>query len=140
MRLFIILPILVLLAGCWESRTESEKQTDTKVTEARQLTVSGTVQTQAGALPIQFTLDWSGGTTASAVERGTSDTKSQIDGAAIGRQIAAAITPLLSGAVKVAGGGIDWVSLLTAGGAGLAGLATAYGVKQRHAQNKQVKT
>lgn len=122
-----LVAVVLLLAttGCAKSRTEAE------TVKHDRISVSGTatVPTAEGprAIPVSFTIDRRG------TESTESETKSGLDGAAIGREIAASLGPLLG----AASGGMPWAQLL--GGIGGAGTlaTTAYLALQKRQQMRQ---
>jgi len=113
----IILALTVaaaLLASCTQSQTREQIATD----KVDKISVSGTmtIPTTDGPrpVPISFTIDRRG----YEDQRKEADTRTGVDGAAVGREIAAVLGPVLAGAT---GGGFSWTSIL----AGVGGAATA---------------
>lgn len=111
--------ILAIISGCAQSQTREESQTE----KADTITVTGsiTVPTADGprAVPVSITVDRKG----TESEAKQSDTRSGIDGAAIGREIATAIGPVIGAAVQA--GGVPWAQIL--GGVGTATVAATTG-------------
>jgi hypothetical protein len=112
--------VALFLAGCTQSRTVEQTETQ----KIDKVTLTGTVP-MAGAdgaivqAPVSFTLHRTGTEQADR----QAETKSGIDGAAIGREIAAALGPVMSAAV--ASSGVPWAQIL--GGAGTAVVAATTG-------------
>ncbi len=118
--LVILALILALMSGCAQSRTSEQTETQ----KIDKVTLTGTVPMTGadGAIvqaPVSFTLNRTGTEQADR----QAETKSGIDGAAIGREIAAALGPVMSAAV--ASGGVPWAQIL--GGAGTAVVAATTG-------------
>lgn len=114
----IILAITMAL-GCGQSQTREQTATD----KVDKVTISGTVTipTVDGprAIPIAFVVDRQG----SEDQRRETDTRTGLDGAAIGREIAAVIGPVLAGAT---GGGFSWTSILAGVGSAATVATTGY--------------
>lgn len=111
---------LAILAGCTQSRTSEQTETQ----KIDRVTLTGTVPMTGadGAIiqaPVSFTLNRTGTEQADR----QAETRAGIDGAAIGREIAAALGPVVSAAV--ASGGVPWAQIL--GGAGTAVVAATTG-------------
>ena len=119
MLLVIIALILILVAGC--TRTETREQTQTEKVD--KVTVTGAIPMQTAdgiaQVPVTFTIDRTG--TEQADRK--AETKAGIDGAAIGREMAAALGPVMSAAL--ASTGVPWAQIL--GGAGTAVVAATTG-------------
>ena len=118
--LIILALILALMVGCTQSRTSEQTETQ----KIDKVTLTGTVpMTSADGTivhaPVSFTLNRTGTEQADR----QAETKSGIDGVAIGREIAAALGPVMSAAV--ASGGVPWAQIL--GGAGTAVVAATTG-------------
>ena len=109
---YVLAIALVILAGCTQEQVREQSATE----KLDRISVSGTVTvpTDAGprAMPVSFTIDRRG----SEDQRRESDTRTSVDGAAIGREIAAAIGPVIT----AGGGGVSWATIL----AGVGGVAT----------------
>jgi len=114
-----IIVVALILAGCTQTQTREQAQTE----KIDRVTISGAVPMQGPEgiiqVPVSFTLDRTG--TEQAVKE--IDSRTGIDGAAIGREIAAALGPVVTAAV--ASTGVPWAQIL--GGAGTAVVAATTG-------------
>lgn len=118
----LALAATALLTGC---TTQTREQTDTEKWDKVTLTGSLTVPTAEGPrpVPLSITVDRTGG----EKQAKESDSRTGIDGAAIGREIAAVLAPLIQTA-----GGPSLMSILNAAGLGLTAATTGYlAVKKR---------
>lgn len=113
----LFLMAYLTLAGCTQSQTREQTATD----KVDKISVSGTltIPTAEGPkpVPVSFTIDRRGTEDA----RKESDTRSSIDGAAIGREVAAALAPIMAST-----GGPSLLSILGTAGAGLTAATTGY--------------
>ncbi len=110
----LLVAIGIMMAGCTQSQTREQVATD----KVDKISVSGTmtIPTAEGPrpVPISFTIDRRG----YEDQRKEADTRTGVDGAAVGREIAAVLGPVLAAG---AGSGFSWSSIL----AGVGGAATA---------------
>jgi hypothetical protein len=110
---------LFIFTGCTQSQTREQTETQ----KVDKVTVTGTVPMQGpeGILqvPVSFTIDRTG----TEQRERESDTRTGIDGAAVGREMAAALGPVMSAAL--ASTGVPWAQIM--GGAGTAVVAAATG-------------
>lgn len=119
----MIMAILALLAfalmGC--TQTQTREQTETQKID--KVTVTGTVPFQGAdgiiQVPVSFTIDRTG----TEQRERQAESKTGMDGAAIGREMAAALGPVISTAM--ASTGVPWAQIL--GGVGTATVAATTG-------------
>lgn len=116
MKACIILAIIALI-GC---KTEMREQSE--IEKRDRISVSGTVTmpTPDGmrAMPISVTIDRTG----TEDQRKTGESTSGIDGAAIGREVAGALAPILTAST----GGMPWASIMSGIGAAATAAGTGY--------------
>lgn len=129
-----ILAAVLMLGGC-ASATRATEQVQTEKWD--KITVTGVVQMPqpeggAVALPVSFTIDRTGGES----REKTSESKTAIDGAAIGREIAAALGPVMMAAK---GGAMPWTSILSGAGTAVVAATTGYLALAKRNQVKQTK-
>lgn len=125
--LILALASFLWLTGCTQSQTR--ETTDT--TKVDKITVSGTLTlpTAEGPkpVPVSFTIDRRG----TEEQTKDSDTRTGIDGAAIGREIGAVIAPLIAGS-----GGPSLLSILSGAGAAATVATTGYLALKKREQLK----
>lgn len=103
--LALLVALLVVFTGCTESNTRSEQQKDAQTDRHETITVSGTVSVplpQGGALPVpvNLTIERNGSETKSEVSHESSQTKTQMDGAAIAQQLGAVVGKTMDAAIS----------------------------------------
>lgn len=118
--LIIVALFVYIFTGC--TQTRSTEQTQTEKTDT--VTITGTVP-MAGPegviqVPIALTIDRTG---TEQADRQT-ESKTGIDGAAVGREIAAALAPIISAAVTPPG--IPWPQILNGVGTAAVAATTGY--------------
>jgi hypothetical protein len=116
------IPLLALavLTGCTQSQTREQTETQ----KIDKVTVTGTVP-MAGPegiiqVPVSFTIDRTG----TEQKEKQSETKTGIDGEALGRSIAASLGPVISAAV--ASTGVPWAQILSGGATAVVAATTGY--------------
>jgi hypothetical protein len=111
--------LLIVMSSCTQSQTREQTETQ----KVDKVTISGTVPMQGPEgiiqVPVSFTIDRTG----TEQRERESDTRTSIDGAAVGREMAAALAPVLSSAL--ASTGVPWAQIL--GGVGTAAVAATTG-------------
>lgn len=124
--------LALALCGCTETRTEKQADTEKRDT----FTVSGTAHVPGfGSVPVELSIDRTG--SERLVEH--SESRTQIDSAAIAQQVGAVVSRSLDAVVakmtglQRSGGGIDLLGLL--GGTGGAA-ATAYALREALARRR----
>lgn len=124
--------LILALCGCTETRTEKQADTEKRDT----LTVSGTAHVPGlGPVPVDLTIDRSG--SERLVEH--SESRTQIDSAAIAQQVGAVVSKSLDAVVakmtglQRSGGGIDLLGLLSGTGGAA---ATAYALREALARRR----
>lgn len=122
--------VLSCLTGCMKTRTDAESAT----AKADHITISGTLAlpTADGVrpVPISISVDRNG----TEKQTATTESKTGIDGAALGRDLAAALGPLLSAAQAT-----PWGSMIQTAGTAISGLGLTYLAHQKRKQMKQDK-
>ncbi len=128
----LIVAIGAMLTGCTQSQTREQIATD----KVDKISVSGTmtIPTAEGPrpVPISFTIDRRG----YEDQRKEADTRTGVDGAAVGREIAAVLGPVLTAG---AGSGFSWASLLAGVGGAATAATTGYLALKKREQLKPVK-
>ena len=119
MKILALLAVLFLVGCAWSQQTREEAHTE----KVDRVTVTGAIP-MAGPegiiqVPVSFTIDRTGTEQAEKV----GESKTGPDGAAIGREIASALGPVISSAL--ASTGVPWAQIL--GGVGTTAVAGATG-------------
>ena len=115
----MVLVFLALILACLalSSCTQSQTREQVATEKLDRISVSGTVTVPTAdgprPMPVSFVIDRRG----SEDQRREADTRTSVDGAAIGRDIAAVLGPLM---LAASGGGVAWPTIL----AGIGGVAT----------------
>lgn len=127
---FLAFIIAIYLTGCTQTQTREQAQTE----KVDRVTISGAVPMQGPEgiiqVPVSFTLDRTG----TEHERKESDSRTGIDGAAIAREIAAALGPVMSAAM--ASGGVPWAQILSGAGTAVVAATTGYLAVAKRGQMK----
>ncbi len=128
----LLVAIGIMLAGCTQSQTREQIATD----KVDKISVSGTmtIPTAEGPrpVPISFTIDRRG----YEDQRKEADTRTGVDGAAVGREIAAVLGPVLAAST---GGGFSWSSILAGVGGAATAATTGYLALKKREQLKPVR-
>lgn len=133
MPIVIVWPLAIFLfcllaSGC----AKSETRETVAIEKQDRIGISGTitVPTSDGpkAVPVAFTIDRTG----SEDRLKESQTKTGVDGEAIGRSVAAALAPILA----AQGGGMGWMSILSGIGGAATVATTGYLAIAKHKQMK----
>lgn len=117
--LIIVGLFVFIFTGC--TKTQTREQTQTEKIDVVKITGTIPMDGPEGVIqvPIALTIDRTG----TEQEEKQAESKTGIDGAAVGREIAHAIGPVISAAV--ASGGVPWAQIL--GGVGTATVAATTG-------------
>lgn len=119
--IILFLLAVIFLSGC-SSSTRATEQVQTEKWD--KVTVSGTFQIPQPegpplAVPVALTIDRTGGET----REKTSESKTTVDGEAIGRAVAAALTPVLMAGKNAA---MPWTSILSGASTAVVAATTGY--------------